>query len=164
VEMTTLHTEELELISKTDPAFNHATDKATIKAQKTQKAQKRKPITLTEVAKLPLILPSRPNAFRILIEGEMNAIGHKPDVTLEVDGLNAILSLVKEGMGHAVLPSYTLSNFDDPSPFQVRSITEPRIMSQLMLVRAARRPSTETQKKAIEVVTSVLMDAIKPYN
>ena len=164
VEMTTLHTEELVLISKTDPAFNQATDKVTIKAQKTQKTQKRQPITLTEVAKLPLILPSRPNAFRILIEGEMNAIGHKPDITLEVDGLNAILSLVKEGMGHAVLPSYTLSNFDDPSPFKVRSITEPRIMSQLMLVRASRRPSTETQKKAIEVVTSVLMDAIKLYN
>ncbi len=157
VEMTTLHTEELVLISKTDPALNQPTNKA-------QKTPKRQPITLTEVAKLPLILPSRPNAFRILIEGEMNAIDRKPDITLEVDSLNAILSLVKEGMGHAVLPSYTLSNFDDPSPFQVRSITEPRIMSQLMLVRAARRPSTETQKKAIEVVTSVLMDAIKPHN
>jgi LysR family nitrogen assimilation transcriptional regulator len=168
LEMTTLHTEELVLISKTDPAFNQATDqptnKATNKAQKIPKTQKCQSITLTEVAKLPLILPSRPNAFRILIEGEMNAIGRKPDITLEVDGLNAILSLVKEGMGHAVLPSYTLSNFDDPSPFQVRSITEPRIMSQLMLVRAARRPSTETQKKTIEVVTSVLMDAIKPHH
>ena len=161
VEMTTLHTEELVLISKTDPALNRSTNKATNKPQKTPKRQ---PITLTEVANLPLILPSRPNAFRILIEGEMNAIGRKPDITLEVDGLNAILSLVKEGMGHAVLPSYTLSNFDDPSPFQVRSIKEPRIMSQLMLVRAARRPSTETQKKAIEVVTSVLMAAIKPFN
>jgi LysR family nitrogen assimilation transcriptional regulator len=160
VEMTTLHTEELVLISKTDPALNQPTNKV----QKNQKIPKRQSITLTEVAKLPLILPSRPNAFRILIEGEMNAIGRKPDITLEVDGLNAILSLVKEGMGHAVLPSYTLSNFDDPSPFQVRSITEPRIMSQLMLVRAARRPSTETQKKAIEVVTSVLMDAIQPHN
>ena len=94
----------------------------------------------------------------------MNAIGRKPNITLEVDGLNAILSLVKEGMGHAVLPSYTLSNFDDPSPFTVRSITQPRIMSQLMLVRAARRPSTETQKMAVEVVKSVLMDAMKPYN
>ena len=149
VEMTTLHTEELVLISKTGTA---------------QKTKKRQPITLAEVADLPLILPSRPNAFRILIEGEMRAINRKPNITLEVDGLNAILSLVKEGMGHAVLPSYTLSNFDDPSPFSLRSITQPRIMSQLMLVRAARRPSTETQKKAIEVVKSVLMDAMKPYN
>ena len=148
-EMTTLHTEELVLIS-----------------QKTghKKASKQQTVTLAEVADLALILPSRPNAFRILIESEMNAIGRKPQITLEVDGLNAILSLVKEGMGHAVLPSYTLSNFDDRTPFTVRRITQPRIMSQLMLVRAARRPSTETQKIAAKLVKSVLMDAMKPYN
>ena len=149
VEMTTLQTEELVLIS-----------------QKTghKKASKQQTVMLAEVADLPLILPSRPNAFRILIESEMNAIGRKPQITLEVDGLNAILSLVKEGMGHAVLPSYSLSNFDDPTPFTVRRIIQPRIMSQLTLVRAARRPSTETQKIAAEVVKSVLMDAMKPYN
>ena len=149
VEMTTLHTEELVLMS-----------------QKTghKKASKQQTVTLAEVADLPLILPSRPNAFRILIESEMNAIGRKPQITLEVDGLNAILSLVKEGMGHAVLPSYSLSNFDDRTPFTVRRITQPRIMSQLMLLRAARRPSTETQKIAAELVKSVLMDAMKPYN
>ena len=156
VEMTLLHTEELVLISKT-PSTSH---EAPNKAAKTKHLQ---PITLAEVADLPLILPSRPNAFRILIEGEMRTINRKPNISLEVDGLNAILSLVKEGMGHAVLPSYTLSNFDDPTPFSLRSITQPRIMSQLMLVRAARRPSTETQKKAIEVVKSVLMDAMKQY-
>ncbi len=150
VEMTTLHTEELVLISKKTGAAGKA-------------ARKRQPISLADVSDLPLILPSRPNAFRILIENEMVAIGRKPQITLEVDGLNAILSLVKEGLGHAVLPSYTLSNFDDPEPFTLRSIHSPRIMSQLMLVRSARRPSTETQKTAIEMVKSVVVSAIGPY-
>ena len=157
VEMTALHTEELVLISKTGLPPNKSTNKA-------QKTKKRQPITLAGVANLPLILPSRPNAFRILIEGEMNAIGRKPNISLEVDGLNAILSLVKEGMGHAVLPSYTLSNFDDPASFTLRSIASPRIVSALALVRSSRRPSTETQKTAIEVVKSVLITAMKPYN
>ena len=94
----------------------------------------------------------------------MIGIGVKPQISLEVDGLNAILSLVKEGLGHAVLPSYTLSNFDDPDSFTLRSIHSPRIMSQLMLVRSARRPSTETQKTAIEVVKTVLVEAMKPYS
>lgn len=150
VEISMLHTEALVLISKTTAAH--------------QQQAKRQPIELKEVADLPLILPSRPNAFRMLVDSEMNAIGRKPQITLEVDGLNAILSLVKEGLGHAVLPSYTLSNFDDPSPFTLRSIQGPRIMSQLMLVRAARRPSTETQKMATEVVKSVLTDAMKSYH
>lgn len=168
VEMTTLHTEELVLISRrTDGKINlekspAATPKSGASTSETRR--KHQPISLAEVADLPLILPSRPNAFRILIEGEMISIGRKPQVTLEVDGLNAILSLVKEGMGHAVLPSYTLSNFDDPAPFTVRNIHSPRIMSQLMLVRSARRPSTETQKMAIEVVKAVLVEAMKPYS
>ncbi|MDO8370340.1 MAG: LysR substrate-binding domain-containing protein [Polaromonas sp.] len=155
LETITLRTEELVLISP----------KTTSKAGSAAKSSsgKRQPITLAEVAKLPLILPSRPNAFRILVEGEMIAIGCKPQVALEVDGLNAILSLVREGMGHAVLPSYTLSNAEDPGHFTLRSIRSPRIMSELMLVRSARRASTDTQKKAIDLVKSVVIEAIKPY-
>ncbi|MFN3569177.1 MAG: LysR substrate-binding domain-containing protein [Polaromonas sp.] len=155
LETITLRTEELVLISP----------KTGSKASSAAKSSsgKRQPITLAEVAKLPLILPSRPNAFRILVEGEMIAIGCKPQVALEVDGLNAILSLVREGMGHAVLPSYTLSNAEDPGHFTLRSIRSPRIMSELMLVRSARRASTDTQKKAIDLVKSVVIEAIKPY-
>ena len=155
LEVSTLHTEELVLIS---PGTGNRPA-----GLKKGRREKRQTIRLAAVADLPLILPSRPNAFRILIEGEMITIGCKPQITLEVDGLNAILSLVREGMGHAVLPSYTLSNVEDPAPFTLRSIHSPRIMSQLMLVRSARRPSTETQKMAIEVVKAVLVEAMKPY-
>ncbi|WP_395057335.1 LysR substrate-binding domain-containing protein [Polaromonas sp.] len=155
LETTTLNSEELVLISR----------KSSDKAGAAKKSIKGKhlPITLAEVAKLPLILPSRPNAFRILVEGEMITIGCKPQITLEVDGLNAILSLVREGMGHAVLPSYTLSNAEDPARFTLRSIRSPRIMSELTLVRSSRRASTDTQKKAIDLLTSVVIEAIKPY-
>jgi len=136
LEMSTLDEDELSLISH-NPSGG-----------KKGKGKTAPAISLKEVAALPLILPSRPNAFRILLEGEMMALGRRPEVLLEVDGLNAILNLVKEGMGHAVLPSYTLSNFDNPETFTVQFIHSPRIMSQLMLVWSARRPTTQTQRKA----------------
>ena len=181
LEMVTLHKEELVLISprasidaagiaavgiaaaRVKPAgVKSAGGKpASAKAAPASKASQNVPITLNEVANLPLILPSRPNAFRILIEGEMMAIGRKPSITLEVDGLNAILNLVKDGLGHAVLPAYTLSNFDNVDPFAVRSIYAPRILSQLDLVWSSRRPSTPTQKKAQEVVRAVVSSAIR---
>ncbi len=66
-------------------------------------------------------------------------------------------------MGHAVLPSYTLSNFENTAPFTLRSIHSPRIMSQLMLVRSSRHPNTDTQKSAMEIVKAVLIEAMKPY-
>jgi LysR family transcriptional regulator, nitrogen assimilation regulatory protein len=152
LEMATLHKEELVLISP----------RASVKVKVPQRTKSKKSasITLDEVANLPLILPSRPNAFRILVEGELMAIGRKPNITLEVDGLNAILNLVKEGLGHAVLPAYTLSNFDNVEPFAVRNIHAPRILSQLDLVWSSRRPVTATQKKAQEVVRAVVSAAI----
>lgn len=155
LETITLHTEELVLISR----------KTTSKANAFRKTAsgKPKPIKLADVAALPLILPSRPNAFRILIESEMITIGCKPLLALEVDGLNSILSLVREGMGHAVLPSYTLSNAENPAHFTVRSIRSPSIMSELTLLRSSRRASTDTQKKAVELIQWVVAKALKPY-
>ena len=151
LEMATLHADELALISPSQTA-------APVAKRRASKGSTQ--ISLAEVAALPLILPSRPNVFRILIEGELMAIGRRPQIILEVDGLNAILSLVKEGIGHAVLPSYTLSNVDNPAPFRVQAIHTPCIKCQLMLVRSANRPSTQTQKRATEVVTEVVRQAI----
>jgi LysR family transcriptional regulator, nitrogen assimilation regulatory protein len=149
LDMATLHQEELVLISPS----NTGRTKALV-------TRKSAAITLTEVAALPLILPSRPNAFRILIEDELRSIGFKPNITLEVDGLNGILNLVAEGMGHAVLPAYTLSNFDNEAPFMVRSIHSPRIMSRLELVWSSRRPTTATQRQALEVLKKVVLSAL----
>ena len=166
LEMAALHQEELVLIS---PSRGGPAELSTSRSAKSARkqattapvAKKPAPITLSEVAALPLILPSRPNAFRILIEAELSGIGFKPNITLEVDGVNGILNLVAEGMGHAVLPVYTLSNFDNVAPFMVRRIHSPRIMSRLDLVWSSRRPTTATQKKALEVVRNVVLAAIQ---
>ncbi len=174
LEMKTLHTEELVLISphtSAEPVHAKVPHLKAVNSAKPSKAMKpmadaatspqtNTPITLDEVAKLPLILPSRPNAFRILIEGELKGIGRKPQISLEVDGLNAILNLVKEGLGHAVLPAYTLSNFDNVDSFALRSIHSPRILSRLDLVWSSRRPTTATQKKALDVIQAVVLAAI----
>lgn len=145
----TLHEEELVLISPRSALKKTGSRRA--------KAQ----IDLLEVAALPLILPSRPNAFRLLIDNEMAGLGQRPHIVMEVDGLNAILSLVKEGMGHAVLPRYTLSNFDNVTPFGVRAIQNPCILSRLELVWSSRRPATATQKKALEVVREVVLQEVR---
>jgi LysR family transcriptional regulator, nitrogen assimilation regulatory protein len=83
----------------------------------------------------------------------MQARKLKPIIAMEVDGLNAILSLVQEGLGHAVLPSYTLTSLEGLS---TRAIVQPQLMSQLMMVRSALRPVTQTQRKAQELLAQVL--------
>ncbi len=146
LEIALLHTEALVLISP----------RAGVKATNKNHKNPMNRIALAEASALPLILPSRPNAFRLLIEREMRGIGSTPKIVMEVDGLNAILNLVQEGLGHAVLPAYTLSSFDDVQPFVVRHIHSPQIQSQLALVWSSRRPTTQTQKQALEVLQSVV--------
>ena len=120
-------------------------------------------LALKDLADLPLIIPSRPNAFRLLLEAEMVRIGVKPNIVLEVDGLNAILDLVKEGLGYAVLPKYTLSNFAKPHPLVTHEIQKPTLMSSLTLVWSARRPTTETHKVALDMVKRVVQKAIAQF-
>lgn len=146
LEMFALHADDLVLISPSRSVGSQAAV--------------RQPVSLRDVAAMPLILPSRPNAFRILIETEMKAIGVRPNIIYEVDGLNAILNLVQEGMGHAVLPSYTLDNYESNNPFSMQAIHSPSIRSQLMLVRSSRRPTTPTQGRAMEILTGVVRNAV----
>nr|WP_145546840.1 LysR family transcriptional regulator [Variovorax boronicumulans] len=150
MEQTLLHEEELVLISP--------------RAEVPEPKGKSRPaVALRDAAALPLILPSRPNAFRLLLEAETMRLGCALRIAMEVDGLNAILSLVREGFGHAVLPAYTLANIDHGGALVVRRLQAPRPTSQLTLVRSSRRPSTETQKVARALLQDVVLQAIAPY-
>ena len=149
IETKVLHRETLVLIASA----------ASIKRMPGLKLKARMP--LSELADLPLILPSRPNAFRILIDTELDHLGHKPKIVLEVDGLNAILELVGEGLGFAVLPHYTLSNFPKPHTFTTHKLHSPQLVCELMLVTSARRPSTETHKGVQALVADVVKKAIE---
>ncbi len=153
LEQTLLHEEALVLISNA-VAFSASQAANNIEGKGLESN-----ITLQAASRLPLILPSRPNAFRQLLDHEMTRIGIKPKIAMEVDGLNAILSLVQEGLGHAVLPSYTLAHYPKGS-FVVRAITQPKLTSQLMLVRPSQRPTTLTQQKAKSLLQLVVQQAL----
>ncbi len=118
---------------------------------------------LSALGSLPLILPSRPNAFRVLIDNALARIHCKAHIVLEVDGLNAILDLVREGLGFAVLPPYTLSNFAKPHSFSTHKLYAPQLMSELMLVTSARRPATETHKEVQALVADVVKKLMLKY-
>jgi LysR family nitrogen assimilation transcriptional regulator len=112
-------------------------------------------ITLRDLAGLPLVMPGRPNAIRMLVESEMAGIGCRPDVTLEIDGIAAILDLVADGAGHAVLPRYAVGTSATPAAYHVRPIVKPRLGSKLMLATSSRRTSTRTQQAMLELIRDV---------
>lgn len=113
------------------------------------------PIPLAEVAHIPLVIPSRPNALRMHLEAEMAAIGLRPTVALEIDGVSAILDLVADGAGAALLSRNAVARSIRPSAYRLRRIAPP-LLTRMALATSAQRPATLTQKAAMELIRRVM--------
>ena len=121
-----------------------------------------RPITLHAAASLPLIIPSRPNAIRMLVEAEMAHIGCRPQIALEIDGVAAILELVADGAGSAVLSMNAVATSGKPAAFSTRPIHAPRLRSKLSLAVSARRPATLTQQAMLELIRQTAGELFEP--
>jgi LysR family nitrogen assimilation transcriptional regulator len=115
-------------------------------------AGKPRPVPLREVAKLPLVIPSRPNAIRMLVETEMANLGCRPQVALEIDGVAAILDLVEDGAGNAVLSRNAVATSARPQAFALRPNGAPSLRSNLLVAMSSQRPATLTQKAAMQLI------------
>ena len=63
-----------------------------------------KSITLPQLADYPLIIPSRPHAMRMSVENALADVDRKIQVAHEIECIPAIIDLVRQGHGFAVLP------------------------------------------------------------
>ncbi|GAB3762467.1 LysR family transcriptional regulator [Ramlibacter monticola] len=110
------------------------------------------PITLAEVAGLPLVIPTRPNAIRNYVEAEMADIGCRPNVVLEIDGVSAILDLVLDGAGCAILSRNAVLNSPRPSAYSTQAIGAPPLRIRLSLATSLQRPATPVQKATLDLI------------
>jgi len=114
------------------------------------------PVPLAEVALLPLVIPSRPNAIRMHVEAEMANIGCRPLVALEIDGVAAILDLVADGAGAALLSHNAVASSIRPSAYQTRPICEPPLRTRVCLATSSMRPATLTQQATLNLIKTIL--------
>ena len=120
------------------------------------------PIALREVAQLPLVIPSRPNAIRMQVESEMANIGCRPKIALEIDGVSAILDLVADGAGSAVLSRHAVANSVRPSAYTMRAIHAPLLRTKVSLATSALRPSTLTQQATLQLIRQTAETVMRP--
>lgn len=116
------------------------------------------PIALADVARLPLVIPTRPNAIRMQVETDMATIGQRPQIALEIDGVSAILDLVAEGMGCAILSRHAVVRSIRPSAYTVRTIVQPALRTRLWLASSSQRPATLTLQATMELMHRVCHD------
>ncbi len=120
------------------------------------------PIALRELAEVPLVIPCRNNAMRVLVEAELAAQGCRPQIALEIDSIPAILDLVADGAGSAVLSKNAVTSLGKPGAFVTRPIVEPNLRGKLSLAVSSRRPTTLTQQAMIELVRHTTAELLLP--
>lgn len=123
------------------------------------------PIALRELAPLPLIIPSRPNAIRMKVESALMAMALKPQIAMEIDGVAAILDLVADGSGHAVLTSNAVMRSIRPSAYQVRPLVDDQAQSMtitLWMAVSQNRISTHAQQVSMALIRDQVQRHLSP--
>lgn len=113
-------------------------------------------ISLRTLANIPLIIPNRPHTVRMLIESQMNLINCKPNISLEIDGVPAILDLVADGAGYAILTKHAILTSGQAEKYNLRPITEPVLYSRLFMATASGRIATTTQTAILDLISNTV--------
>jgi LysR family transcriptional regulator, nitrogen assimilation regulatory protein len=121
--------------------------------QRSQGQSSKVAVALADLDGYPLVIPSRPNAIRMLLESELAKLGKAPRVALEIDGVSAILDLVADGAGYAVLSSDAIQTSGKVAMFSLRAIRKPDLEISVMLGQSALRPQSATQRFASQLIT-----------
>jgi LysR family nitrogen assimilation transcriptional regulator len=81
---------------------------------------------------------------------------------MEIDAVGAILELVAEGYGAAVLSPRALDGADVAKKLVTRPIVQPRIKSTIAIAMSAQRPSTPLLQATVALVEDAARRAIAP--
>jgi LysR family nitrogen assimilation transcriptional regulator len=114
------------------------------------------PLPLIDLAEVSMVIPTRPNAIRTIVDLALADINRRPCIAMEIDGVAAILDLVADGFGHAVLPMNAVLTAPDPSAFIARKIVSPMLRSRLALATSSKRPVTPTQESVAELIRELV--------
>jgi LysR family transcriptional regulator, nitrogen assimilation regulatory protein len=99
-------------------------------------------VSLAEVARRELVIPSRPHSIRMLLETSLAGAGLKAQVALEIESVPAILDLVEHNALHAVLGLNALAGRQ--RNFVARPIRvgagQPALAAALSIATSAQRP------------------------
>jgi LysR family nitrogen assimilation transcriptional regulator len=108
-------------------------------------------IRLADVAALPLVLPSKPNSLRQLLESEARPRDLLLKVVAEVDSIKTVLSLVARGVAATVLPASAIREWTHATPPYIAAIHAPQIRNRLCVALPKARPATRLSRFLLQL-------------
>lgn len=116
------------------------------------------PLTLKQVAPLPLILPSSSHGLRELLEREASSNHLDLNTVIDVDSYGNIKELVEKGMGYSILPFNSISREVHEGRLRSWRISKPELKRDVHLVHPADRPMTNAVAAIEALCRDTLLD------
>lgn len=117
----------------------------------------RKPaLSPADLATMTFILYEQRTAMQNLIDGHFATLGVEPRVTMEMENIEAIKSLVRAGLGASVLPLCALANPVPSDPVRALRVKGHRLYRNLAIVSLGAGP----RPKAIQELSRMIHVAL----
>jgi len=120
-----------------------------------------KPIQLEKLAALPMIIPCRPHSVRVLLDAELARLGQKLDIVFELDPLDTMFDLVRDGLGYTVASERTLQSKGVGKELAIRKIIGPELILAVQIVRPARRLNNRLHEAAYRILKELSLSLLK---
>jgi LysR family nitrogen assimilation transcriptional regulator len=119
-------------------------------------------ISLNDLARLPLIMPTVSDSKRSLIGPVISRGDFVPNIVMEVDSIASTIELARGGFGYAVIPECTVAVLPrSPPRLHCQRIDAPGAFAALCFVTSARLGRTSLPAKAARLVRDELGYIIK---
>jgi len=113
-------------------------------------------LTAEDLNFLPFISYLSQTAMRSLVESYFFAVGAEPNITMEMENIEAIKSLVRAGLGAAVLPRCSVAASADGAGLKILRIKGISMSRELCLVT----PKSEMIPRAIRKLAARIMKSL----
>jgi LysR family transcriptional regulator, nitrogen assimilation regulatory protein len=125
---------------------------------------KRKPgedVSLAEVSRFELVLPSQQHALRTTIESYALKTGVDLNIGLEMDSLGQIKELVARGSYFTILAPVAANDFVARGDLVASRIVDPVMTRSIYLLRKLTRPQTYVARNVEQLAYDVIRDLVR---
>lgn len=115
-----------------------------------------------EVAKLQLVLPSKPNLLRRVIDTAFEEAGIELDPSLEVDSLTTVLGLLRAGKHVTILPLNCVADITTALDLKVVELRNPSVSRTLIAAHPSQKLLSRPAETFIDILREELVGKASP--
>ncbi|WP_077036386.1 LysR family transcriptional regulator [Pelomonas sp. KK5] len=122
-----------------------------------------KSIALADLAALPLVTAGNSNAVHSVLAAALAQSGHKPQVAHQIENLNAILDLVRQGYGYSVIPLSGVRPCVGDPELRLHRINKPTLTCSLSMAIPTGSVGDALVEQSASLVLDVVAKQIRQY-